>query len=544
MGRTNSDTYFFGGLLDEVAVYPTALSARPHPGPLRDRARDRQRRLRSSASTLPRTAAWRRARRRRSAAPPAPWPGDAATVTVRVYAGNDALGTPVQTLSASRAGRAPTPSMHSSALAAGLYTAQAEQTTRRQHGAELGEHVLGRRAGALVGRGCWSAQATSPPAPRPATRRPARCSPASRMRSWPRSATTPTRRERRSSSPAATTRRGAARRTARGPRSAPTTTATSRTARSPATPATSPTSSRSSGRARATRAAPTTATTSAPGTSSSSTPPATTTRPAVARRARSSGCAPTWPRAPRTARSPTSTTRSSPRAPSTRASRACSGTGPPLRGRARDRSSTATTTSTSDSRRRTPNGAADPAYGIREFVVGTGGAEFYGFGTIAPNSEVRNTGTYGIIKLTLRPGSYDWEFVPVAGRDLHRFGSRPATAVREPPLPPPPPPLRHLRHRLRHLRHRRHHHRHHLRPSAARPPPPPRLRHPLHLHLHLHLRLPRRLRPTGMRCLLTIRSPTGASTSGRDDGGRRVMARATASYFGGVSPWHAGRVDE
>ena len=71
-----------------------------------------------------------------------------------------------------------------------------------------------------------------------------------------------------------------------------------------------------------------------------------------------------------------------------------------------------------------PSGVADPAYGIRSFIVGTGGAEFYGFGTIRANSEVRNTGTYGIIKMTLRPGSYDWQFVPAAGSTFTDSGSQ------------------------------------------------------------------------------------------------------------------------
>jgi hypothetical protein len=71
-----------------------------------------------------------------------------------------------------------------------------------------------------------------------------------------------------------------------------------------------------------------------------------------------------------------------------------------------------------------PNGVADPSHGIREFVVGTGGAELYSFGPAQPNSEVRNTGTYGLIKLTLRPGSFDWQFVPVAGFTFTDSGSQ------------------------------------------------------------------------------------------------------------------------
>jgi hypothetical protein len=71
----------------------------------------------------------------------------------------------------------------------------------------------------------------------------------------------------------------------------------------------------------------------------------------------------------------------------------------------------------------TPTGAADSAQGIREFVVGTGGASHYPFGTIQPNSQVRNADTYGVLKLTLHPGSYDWRFVPEAGKTFTDTGT-------------------------------------------------------------------------------------------------------------------------
>ncbi len=62
-----------------------------------------------------------------------------------------------------------------------------------------------------------------------------------------------------------------------------------------------------------------------------------------------------------------------------------------------------------------PDGTPDPAAGIREFVVGTGGAALRSFAAVQPNSEVRKTGVHGILKLTLMPGKYTWQFVPVAG---------------------------------------------------------------------------------------------------------------------------------
>ncbi len=70
-----------------------------------------------------------------------------------------------------------------------------------------------------------------------------------------------------------------------------------------------------------------------------------------------------------------------------------------------------------------PSGVADADRGIREFVVGTGGAKLYPLATIQPNSEVRNTDTRGVLKLTLREANYDWEFVPVEGQTFTDFGS-------------------------------------------------------------------------------------------------------------------------
>ncbi len=61
-----------------------------------------------------------------------------------------------------------------------------------------------------------------------------------------------------------------------------------------------------------------------------------------------------------------------------------------------------------------PEGFGDPERGIREFVVGTGGASLRDFATIRPNSEVRDSSTLGVLKLTLRTDSYAWQFVPVA----------------------------------------------------------------------------------------------------------------------------------
>jgi hypothetical protein len=83
-----------------------------------------------------------------------------------------------------------------------------------------------------------------------------------------------------------------------------------------------------------------------------------------------------------------------------------------------------------------PNGTAAPGRGIREFVVGTGGASLYPFGTPQPNSEVREGNTHGVLKLALHPTSYDWEFIPVAGKTFTDSGS--ASCVETSPSNQPP----------------------------------------------------------------------------------------------------------
>ncbi len=70
-----------------------------------------------------------------------------------------------------------------------------------------------------------------------------------------------------------------------------------------------------------------------------------------------------------------------------------------------------------------PNGKADSKRGIREFVVGTGGKSHREFGFTRPNSEVRNNDAYGVLKLTLKPGGYAWQFLPEAGKTFTDSGS-------------------------------------------------------------------------------------------------------------------------
>ena len=69
-----------------------------------------------------------------------------------------------------------------------------------------------------------------------------------------------------------------------------------------------------------------------------------------------------------------------------------------------------------------PRGHADPEQGIREIVVGTGGRSHTLLGAPQPNSEVRNDNTYGVLKLTLAPGDYAWEFIPEKGKTFTDSG--------------------------------------------------------------------------------------------------------------------------
>jgi hypothetical protein len=61
--------------------------------------------------------------------------------------------------------------------------------------------------------------------------------------------------------------------------------------------------------------------------------------------------------------------------------------------------------------------------GMRQIVVGTGGEDFQVFDTVAAGSEVRNSSTFGVLRLTLRPGAYDWSFKPIAGSAFTDSGS-------------------------------------------------------------------------------------------------------------------------
>ena len=68
-----------------------------------------------------------------------------------------------------------------------------------------------------------------------------------------------------------------------------------------------------------------------------------------------------------------------------------------------------------------PDGRADSARGIRQFIVGTGGAHLYSFVGISANSESQAS-VYGVLMLTLTSGAYQWEFIPADAAPFHDAG--------------------------------------------------------------------------------------------------------------------------
>jgi alkaline phosphatase len=69
-----------------------------------------------------------------------------------------------------------------------------------------------------------------------------------------------------------------------------------------------------------------------------------------------------------------------------------------------------------------PAGERDDDFGIRQFVVGTGGNDAYGFGQVVPTSERRATDLLGVIRLDLKPSGYQWQFVGADGDDFTDAG--------------------------------------------------------------------------------------------------------------------------
>ncbi len=70
-----------------------------------------------------------------------------------------------------------------------------------------------------------------------------------------------------------------------------------------------------------------------------------------------------------------------------------------------------------------PNGRVDPKRGIRQFVVGTGGKSHYRIASPIENSVVYNDDTFGVLKLKLGEGGFEWRFMPVKGETFTDSGS-------------------------------------------------------------------------------------------------------------------------
>lgn len=70
-----------------------------------------------------------------------------------------------------------------------------------------------------------------------------------------------------------------------------------------------------------------------------------------------------------------------------------------------------------------PDTRFDPARGVTQIVVGTGGKQLTLKGRDAANSAVFNNDTYGVLKVTLRTRGYEWRFIPVAGGSLSDSGA-------------------------------------------------------------------------------------------------------------------------
>ncbi len=75
-------------------------------------------------------------------------------------------------------------------------------------------------------------------------------------------------------------------------------------------------------------------------------------------------------------------------------------------------------------------GRPDPVGGMRQFVVGTGGGGVYHVKRVAPHSEVRENASYGVLKLVLLPGRYEWAFVAVEGQSFTDTGTSPCSPAR------------------------------------------------------------------------------------------------------------------
>ena len=68
-------------------------------------------------------------------------------------------------------------------------------------------------------------------------------------------------------------------------------------------------------------------------------------------------------------------------------------------------------------------GGVEASNGVREFVVGTGGASLRDFATTSPLSQARYKDSYGVLRLALSDTSYSWTFLPTGSTSFTDTGS-------------------------------------------------------------------------------------------------------------------------
>ena len=86
-----------------------------------------------------------------------------------------------------------------------------------------------------------------------------------------------------------------------------------------------------------------------------------------------------------------------------------------------------------------PDQTIDRARGVQQIIVGTGGRDLSGLGVEPPNSEERSNDDFGVLRLTLHPTSYDWQFVPTSPGGFTDAGTRACHSAATPPAPEPAP---------------------------------------------------------------------------------------------------------
>jgi 3',5'-cyclic AMP phosphodiesterase CpdA len=75
------------------------------------------------------------------------------------------------------------------------------------------------------------------------------------------------------------------------------------------------------------------------------------------------------------------------------------------------------------------DGQLDAARGLRQFVVGTGGAFLTPFRWISDHSEVRHNWRHGVLKLVLKENGYEWDFLAVDDVRGHQREARDSGAA-------------------------------------------------------------------------------------------------------------------